>query len=128
MKRFVALLLFMLLLCGCAVEQPNSVDQLFQEPENLSDGPVTFSLEDVNDEYVTLLVPLVTETTQIHVTNQSDSAAEFDLYLAPDYNNPILSCAVGPGESGTFSNLSASFYYYVGAKTQGDAVDFVVEE
>ena len=136
MKRFVLLLVVLLLLSGCSERIPDKgvrLDQFHQEPVYLSDldleaDPFWFATDDVENDYVTLLVPLNTNTTRIRVYNVGNSVMECDLYLAPDQNDPIMTCRIEPEESAVFSNLSASSFYYVGMKPQGDSVDIIIQD
>ena len=133
MKRFILLLTLILLLSGCGERIPdkgNRLDQFYQDPVYLSDSETAewFAVEDVENDYVTLLVPLNTNSTEIRVYNVGDSVIECDLYLAPDHDNPIMTFTIQPEASRVFTNLSASFYYYVGMKPMGDSVDIIIQD
>ena len=134
MKRIVWMLILIVMLSGCGERIPDKgipLDQFHQEPVYLSQEevcPYGFEVEDVENDYVTLLAPLNTNSTEIQVYNVGDSSIECDLYMAPDQNNQIMTCTIEPQASGVFRNLSASFYYYVGLKPTGDSVDIIIQD
>ena len=132
MKYTIVLLALLLLLSGCGDPGGDpALDRLFQEPEYLSrseDCQFTFSQEDMEEKYLTILVPLNTESTRLQIQNQGDSEITCDLFLAPDYNTAAMSCTIRAGEQGVFADLSAEQYYYVGLKPAGNSVDVVIQD
>lgn len=132
MKKVFSLLAVLLLLSGCGNPGRDPLpDQLFQEPEYLSgseDCQFTFSQENMEEKYLTILVPLNTETGQLQIRNLGDSEISCDLFVAPDYNTSAMNCTIQTGELGRFQNLCAQQFYYVGVKPTGDCVDVVIED
>ena len=134
MKRLIVFVLFVLFACGCGAQTPDKgtrLDQYSQDIVYLSEqevDPYWFAVEDVEEGYVILWVPLNTNSTRIRVFNVGECSITCDLYLAPDTQEPIQSCVISPEQSGVFENLTSSQCYYVGMKPEGDEVDIVIQD
>ena len=136
MKRLLFLLLMLSLLSACTQgertpDKGKPLDVFHQEPVYLSefeDSSFNFCVEDVADDYVTILAPLHTGSGHIRVFNVGNCVIECDLYIAPDQNEPVMTCVIQPEKSGAFINLSAEQYYYVGVKPMGSSVDVIIQD
>ena len=137
MKKKLLMGLFLaiaLLVSACAERIPDKrteLDQFHTDPVDLSEhseDAYSFSVEDVQDNYVILWTPFRTNSTQIRVFNVGQDPIECDLYNTDDSEHPILTCTIEPERSGTFSNLTSAEYYYVGIKPSGSWFDIIIQD